>query len=750
MQGHIISHYRLVCKLGSGGFGEVWEGVHQEIDAIRVAVKVLHPALSGDQSFIENLKRECVTLHALQHPNIVGFRELVLSGDRPAMVMELVDGEDAFDAVQKGPLSPERVLEIGRDALKGLAFAHKKGVVHRDIKPSNLFLCADGTTKLLDFGIAKAADGSNATKTGTIQGTLQYMAPELFDGQKATVQSDIYALGLTLWELLSGTAACAEGSLVNQLSWHVGKGFRSIDTTTVPAALHGFFFKGCAQQPGARYASAEAALSAWNTIDLSARPVNAGSSSVMPPSTVSLDLARLNTGVKPSPAAQSLPPQSVVLSASEVEKRLDRSGAEGLPPQSVVLSASEVEGHLERSSTSASIGESKQNVTSDVSSVTSDLTSSDSVFSGDVSGRDSSSGGSRTGLFAVGFCLIVFVGGYFGYQSIVQSGLSSRVELLRAEAEIFGLELPVGPYDESAVSSFETRVIVQSGFSSRVELLRSEAESFGLELPVGPYAEAGVSSFELRVYEKRARAEAVLGQIKSVSVSGGRFMMGCVPGDGDCYDMEKPRHEVMISHDMEVMTTEVTQGLYESVMGSNPSEFKGDDRPVEEVSWYDAVNFANKLSEELGLSVCYSVDGTDVTWSNAYCNGWRLPTEAEWEYLARGGEEHIYSGSNNVGAVAWYGEDYSTGLTHPVGQKASNAFGLFDMSGNVFEWTWDLYGDYSSTSVTDPRGPSSGSGRVRRGGSWRYAAGLARSSRRGNLDPSRSSSTLGFRFLRKK
>jgi formylglycine-generating enzyme required for sulfatase activity len=245
---------------------------------------------------------------------------------------------------------------------------------------------------------------------------------------------------------------------------------------------------------------------------------------------------------------------------------------------------------------------------------------------------------------------------------------------------------------------------------------------------------------------------------KTSSVSGGSFMMGCVLGDGDCSDSESPRHEVTISDDMEVMTTEVTQGLYKSVMGSNPSSFSscGSDCPVEQVSWVDAIVFSNALNGELGLDVCYTKTGEDVSWSALDCNGWRLPTEAEWEYLARGGEEHLYSGSNNVGDVAWY-RDNSGSETHPVGQKAANAFGLYDMSGNVWELTWDRHdGDfYSSASVTNPRGPSntdtfSGSFRVGRGGGWADTAGYARSSYRYSYFPSNGFSTLGFRFLRKK
>ena len=137
-------------------------------------------------------------------------------------------------------------------------------------------------------------------------------------------------------------------------------------------------------------------------------------------------------------------------------------------------------------------------------------------------------------------------------------------------------------------------------------------------------------------------------------------------------------------------------------------------------------------SRKEGLSECYRISGTNVTWSDVNCSGWRLPTEAEWEYLARGGGEHKYSGSNSIGDVAWY-RDNSGRETHPVGQKQANGFGLYDMTGNVWEWTWDWYGDYSSGSVTDPRGPSSSSSGC--------AVGVAGSAMRVTLEPRAASTT---------
>jgi formylglycine-generating enzyme len=165
-----------------------------------------------------------------------------------------------------------------------------------------------------------------------------------------------------------------------------------------------------------------------------------------------------------------------------------------------------------------------------------------------------------------------------------------------------------------------------------------------------------------------------------------------------------------------IKDSHITQGLYQKVMGKNPSPFKGVNLPVVMVSWYDAVAFANKLSKMEGREMCYEINGKDVQWTNKDCKGWRLPTEAEWEYAARGGENFKYAGSNNADEVAWFAEN-SMDKIHNVGQKKANGYGLYDMSGNVYEWVWDWYEDYQKDSLTNPQGGLNGSYRVLRGGS---------------------------------
>jgi formylglycine-generating enzyme required for sulfatase activity len=214
-----------------------------------------------------------------------------------------------------------------------------------------------------------------------------------------------------------------------------------------------------------------------------------------------------------------------------------------------------------------------------------------------------------------------------------------------------------------------------------------------------------------------------------VAVEGGTFTMGCTSEQGnDCYNDEKPAHSVTLS-DFYIGKYEVTQAQWKAVMGSNPSHFKGDNLPVETVSWNDVQDFIRELNALTGKT-------------------YRLPMEAEWEYAARGGAQrqgYKYSGSDTVGDVAWYSGN-SGNTTHPVGQKSSNELGLHDMSGNVYEWCNDWWGAYSSSSQTNLPEPSSGSYRVVRGGSWCGNAQCARVPFRDLSTPGIRGAFLGFRL----
>ncbi len=237
-------------------------------------------------------------------------------------------------------------------------------------------------------------------------------------------------------------------------------------------------------------------------------------------------------------------------------------------------------------------------------------------------------------------------------------------------------------------------------------------------------------------------------QKEMVSVEGGTFEMGSNDRDSD----EKPPHQVTVGS-FQIGKYEVTQELWESIMGGSPSNFKGGSKPVESVSWYDAVEFCNKLSEKEGFQKAYSGNGENIS-CNFAANGYRLPTEAEWEYAARGGnksKDYTYSGSNIIDEVAWYTKN-SGSSTRASGNKKPNELGIYDMSGNVWEWCWDWYKGnyYSSSAHTDPRGPNSGSDRVKRGGNCGSSADFCRVAIRYFYTPGYRNSDLGFRIVRTK
>ena len=218
--------------------------------------------------------------------------------------------------------------------------------------------------------------------------------------------------------------------------------------------------------------------------------------------------------------------------------------------------------------------------------------------------------------------------------------------------------------------------------------------------------------------------------IEMVKVEAGSFNMGATPEMQAPYEVEKPVHRVTLTNNYYIGKYEVTQALWQAVMGSNPSHFKGDDLPVEQVSWNDCQDFISKLNAMTGKR-------------------FRLPSEAEWEYAARGGKKsrgYQYSGSNTIGDVAWY-DGNSSSMTHAVGTKQPNELGIYDMTGNVWEWCQDWFGSYSSSPQTNPTGAVSGSDRVSRGGCLGYSAGYCRSSYRCFDTPGYRSGVLGFRLV---
>lgn len=229
-----------------------------------------------------------------------------------------------------------------------------------------------------------------------------------------------------------------------------------------------------------------------------------------------------------------------------------------------------------------------------------------------------------------------------------------------------------------------------------------------------------------------------------IFIEGGTFTMGSDAG----LDTEKPAHKVTVSS-YHISKYQITQKDWSAIMGSNPSEMDGDYFPVENVNWYDAVQYCNKRSLKENLTPCYTINGEIVT-CNFDANGYRLPTEAEWEYAMRGGKKTkgaIYSGSNDINEVAWFIEN-SEFASHPVGIKMPNELGIYDMSGNVYEWCWDIYDIYSPDTQVNPKGPDKGTNRVFRGGSWSSKKEYCTVANRYYNNAEKSIFNIGLRLVR--
>lgn len=241
-------------------------------------------------------------------------------------------------------------------------------------------------------------------------------------------------------------------------------------------------------------------------------------------------------------------------------------------------------------------------------------------------------------------------------------------------------------------------------------------------------------------------------------IAGGRFEMGCTEGQEGCGEYERTVMPVTLTHDYYLGETEVTRAEFEAIMGIDPSQFQscGPDCPVDTVSWDQAAAFANAVSVMEGLTECYAClytgaspadsSGCKPAMSPYQCDGYRLPTEAEWEGAARCGTDLLHAGSNDPEDVAWFNAN-SDDTTHRVGLRAPNGCGLYDMSGNMYEWTSDWFGGayYTSSGRTNPTGPEDGTYRVRRGGSYHYSSTYAQVTYRGYGNPFGGT---GFRLAR--
>ena len=802
-----LGNYVLLEKIGQGGMGQVFKARHRRMDRL-VAVKLLPAAMTKNNAAIARFEREVRAAAKLRHPHIVAADDADEANGTHFLVMELVEGSDLSALVKKnGPLPVEKAVSFALQAARGLEFAHQRGVIHRDIKPANLLVDVQGTVKILDMGLARIEGQSGAqaelTSTGAVMGTVDYMAPEqALNTKAADARSDIYSLGISLWYLLTGKCAYDGDTLMAKLLAHRDAPIPSLCDAMqgVPPTVDAVFRKMVAKQAHDRYQTMTEVISALEGC-------RSGSSSSG--SAIVLSETEDTRFISPSQANAVQPTTSKTATAT---------CATAAPPTAVdaaaeatLLSSDAAEATDPETLFSAGIVAGSQ-----PKKRTSNRTSASRSW---WHNRRVQIGG---GLAAVLITAVVIL------LQTPKGTLRVEILDPEVEVQVLGttVTLKKGDAEPVTLTVGEKKLLVMRGdlaFTTeafalkkgevtavKVELLDDTliATSAGKVLGEKVFSSAAqntgwhgwpaaapppaIAPFDAAQAKKHQHVWAdYLGLpveytnsigMKFVLIPPGEFTMGSTAAEieealpdaaggedwqrlwQECIKSEAPQHKVILTQPFYLGVNEVAQKAYETVVGSNPSNFSrtgqqkdavaGTDtarHPVEQVSWNDALEFCVKLSQQEGLKPSYS--RADETTGPAQGTGYRLPTEAEWEFACRAGTSTKYWFGDNkedLPRAGWF-ETNSGRRTHATGELDANPLGLYDIHGNVWEWVADwweaaYYKQVADKSAINPTGTASaGSLRVVRGGAFGHTASALRASFRYSQKPTDRYNHIGFR-----
>lgn len=779
-QKRTIGKYEIISVLGQGGMGKVYKALDPIIERY-VAIKMLSQSQFNQADMgKERFFREAKAIGQLHHPNIITIHDAAEHEGVPYLVVEYLDGADLDELLEKNQLpKTDTLLSIMITICNVLEYAHSKGIIHRDLKPANIFYTRDGQVKLMDFGIAKLQD-SKLTHAGMIIGTLYYMSPEQINAQPLDGRADIFSLGICMFELFSQYKPY-EGETINHLIRNIvmekPRQFDPVDTE-IPALLADVIAKAMAREKENRYQSAgELALDLTKVKNLYNQktkkiktPVHSSlnyDGSTLETRTTSDDLTPILKISKPTeklgPVADLPLPET---DARDTPSAQDQTHGKRrfLLPLFIVMSAiigyglflfysPKNQGDILPNSTGQQ--QTPQQTT------TSDRVDDNAPTPSQIQLKEDGGSTDENSLAKVWEDTLKLntIADYESFITVHQNNPSASDFVIEAREKIASLK----SQEEKARKDLKKKKDEilekwdQTNSINSIPAFQTFVETYKNEpLAQSQLTEAHKKISLLREKLSSELMQKILKAPQMAEIKGNTFTMGDLFGDGDA---DEARHSVTVG-DFAISLYEVTFAEYDHYCEKN-GVVKPDDvgfgrklHPVINVSWFDAVRFCNWLSNQNGLTPCYSINDTNVS-CNFQATGYRLPTEAEWEFAAREAGKNVKfgHGRQNVDKNQLNYNNNKPGSSNSgtviIGSTTPNNLGLYDMSGNTWEWCWDFYREYSPESGNNPAGPPEGSEKVIRGGSWKnISTAFLRTTNRSASPPDIKGDDIGFRLVR--
>ncbi|MDR2913225.1 MAG: SUMF1/EgtB/PvdO family nonheme iron enzyme [Tannerella sp.] len=694
MKDKTIHGYTLKCRLGEGGMAEVWY-VENSIGK-RAAVKILKKDFVNIQAVMERFKNEARVMVNLEYPNIRQVYDYGMIDGRPCIVMEYLDGKDLSSRMKQGEKFGQALIQQWWNLLVDtLNYTHQKDIVHRDIKPANIFLTDKGDIKLLDFGIAKIRDSITATQTGSRMGTLIYMSPEqVKDSKNLDYRSDIYSLAVTFYHLLTDAAPYSN---TNSSDFDIQLKIVSepLQLDKLPQEwktfLHPYLEKEPKNRPALkRFEQYE--IPNTDETEKETEIFTRGQKTSKPSESENTERKSISrAGVIIACALLAIVAIGVFYIVGRSNKIEPQMTAIAPDENVIIEKVIELPNYLQLGNDCFDKGDydcAKQNYQakkkSDISpEVNQKIEQTDKCLS------------------------ILPVANFLFVEKDYQKAKSKYEELLAIN--------PKDPHARKQVDLCQKQL--KANIASTTPSTNASTTSS---------ASSAATTLQIKL------------AIEWVNIPGGTFTMGSPASEPERYGNEA-QHQVTLNGfkmSKHAITFDQYDAFCEATSRNKPRDYgwgRGK-RPVIDVSWNDATAFAQWLG-----------------------GGSRLPTESEWEYACRAGTTTpFHTGNNLTTSQANYHGDYPYNnnakveyrrKTLPVDNFSSNAWGLHDMHGNVWEWCQDWYDIYPTGAVNNPTGPLSGTYRVRRGGGWDDFGRNCRSARRSYVLPSYWCFDIGFRLV---